>query len=475
MSIFRTCVAAVACQVAAATLLPSFHASSGDTSLLEKSGRWHVQIDDTVFHAPEASSELSPDINNYYYAIGSTSGVPADLKSARVGGEGRYHIFHVPHGSMLQTMQSAVSGDRRSSMSTLSKLRHGATLTTQFPEYMLSTSYAHPLSDTGKEVENGAVSKITEELYMGYLQELTSLGTDGESTRSYENDGASHKSVEFLQDKFKGMGYASCVQSFKSAGRDLVNVIGYAPGQVIDSIVVGAHYDSRPFSGPAPGAEDNGSGVAGLLAMAKAFKLANVTPQKSVYFVGFAGEEPGLLGSRAFANELNGGGGNLPKECLPQGGSLIELQDGQQKKAAIAAIVMDEIGWVSPSFPKTTVNLESYDSSSDMMDHMVHACRDHNGNALAVVHNNAPFGSDHMSFLDNNMVSVLTINGDDEAYPHYHQSTDTIENVNGKYGSQITKMNMGALLRMTGINDKAAMLAQTATTNLRASVALHVQ
>merc|ERR1719437_250324 len=87
------------------------------------------------------------------------------------------------------------------------------------------------------------------------------------------------------------------------------------------------------------------------------------------------------------------------------------------------------------------------------MDHMYNSCIDHNADALAIVHNNAPFGSDHMSFLNQKMQSVLAINGDDEAYPNYHQSSDTIENVTPDYATRIIKMNMGALIRMAGVVD----------------------
>ena len=64
------------------------------------------------------------------------------------------------------------------------------------------------------------------------------------------------------------------------------------------------------------------------------------------------------------------------------------------------AIVMDEIGWVTKNtdFPKQTVNLEALDQNKDMMDHMYKACVDQKC-GLDIVHNGAPFGSDHMSVL----------------------------------------------------------------------------
>merc|ERR1719174_3541767 len=109
---------------------------------------------------------------------------------------------------------------------------------------------------------------------------------------------------------------------------------------------------------------------------------------------------------------------------------------------------MDEVGWESKSLQKPTVNLESYDWSKPVLDELRESSQTHNGDSLSVVHSNNPFGSDHMSFLNNKMKAVLTINGDDEAYPNYHQSSDTIENVNPNLLGMISKMNLGALIRM---------------------------
>merc|ERR1719181_2473380 len=111
---------------------------------------------------------------------------------------------------------------------------------------------------------------------------------------------------------------------------------------------------------------------------------------------------------------------------------------------------MDEVGWKSPSLSQSTVNLESFDWTKEVMDHLRESSQTHNGEALRVVHSNNPFGSDHMSFLDNKMQAVLTINGDDEGYPNYHKSSDTIDKVNGDLLSMIAKMNMGALIRVAG-------------------------
>lgn len=88
------------------------------------------------------------------------------------------------------------------------------------------------------------------------------------------------------------------------------NVIGIVPGQDPglreEAILIGAHYDGLGRGGENslapdrygeihPGADDNASGVAGLLALSRAF--IRDRPRRSLVFVAFAAEEMGLLGS----------------------------------------------------------------------------------------------------------------------------------------------------------------------------------
>jgi hypothetical protein len=88
------------------------------------------------------------------------------------------------------------------------------------------------------------------------------------------------------------------------------NVVGILPGKGDEAVVVGAHYDHLglgPFGSldPAPdgkihhGADDNASGVAGLLELARRLAAAGPLP-RSVVFIAFGAEELGTLGSSYF-------------------------------------------------------------------------------------------------------------------------------------------------------------------------------
>jgi Zn-dependent M28 family amino/carboxypeptidase len=73
------------------------------------------------------------------------------------------------------------------------------------------------------------------------------------------------------------------------------NIVAFKPGVTQPRLVIGAHYDSVADS---PGANDNASGTAVVLGLAR--QLANTPRSRQVWFVAFDGEEDGLKGSRAF-------------------------------------------------------------------------------------------------------------------------------------------------------------------------------
>ncbi|MBD1911097.1 M28 family peptidase [Leptolyngbya sp. FACHB-16] len=76
------------------------------------------------------------------------------------------------------------------------------------------------------------------------------------------------------------------------------NVIAYMEGVTQPDVLLGAHYDSVAGS---PGANDNASGTAVLLNLAR--QMADTPSSRQVWFVAFDGEEDGLRGSRTFVRE----------------------------------------------------------------------------------------------------------------------------------------------------------------------------
>jgi hypothetical protein len=139
------------------------------------------------------------------------------------------------------------------------------------------------------------------------------------------------KAADWLTEKLQKTGWKVTFQDWTEVGgpdgkpvlhRNLVVVI---PGSRKDwsgqSVVLGAHYDHLGFGWPEarqgaegklhPGADDNASGVAVLMELARTWR--DWEPQRSVVLVFFTGEEAGMRGSRHYLKEAE----NYPTEkCL---------------------------------------------------------------------------------------------------------------------------------------------------------------
>jgi hypothetical protein len=133
------------------------------------------------------------------------------------------------------------------------------------------------------------------------------------------------KAAAYVAEAFKAMGLApggdagGYLQRFHvEKGEDgqpheVANVIGYLPGTKPEwqgqSAIVSAHYDHLGRGWPDvhkgdegkihPGADDNASGVAVMLELARALGSGD-KPKRALVFVAFTGEEAGLLGSRHY-------------------------------------------------------------------------------------------------------------------------------------------------------------------------------
>ena len=125
--------------------------------------------------------------------------------------------------------------------------------------------------------------------------------------------------ADFIEDSFSRAGLHPRRDSYEIRGQACHNIEAEIPGEpqgaAVSSppsiILVGAHYDSVFGS---PGANDNGSGVAAMLALARRF--AGKTTQHTVRFVAFVNEEPpyflgGNMGSFVYASRCKARGDKI--------------------------------------------------------------------------------------------------------------------------------------------------------------------
>lgn len=100
------------------------------------------------------------------------------------------------------------------------------------------------------------------------------------------------KAVQYIARSLAASGAAVTYQPFTADKRTFVNVSAIFPGKSAKRIIVGAHYDT---CGDTPGADDNASGVAGLLALGRMFK--GVSPHCTIELIAYANEEPPYFGT----------------------------------------------------------------------------------------------------------------------------------------------------------------------------------
>lgn len=199
-------------------------------------------------------------------------------------------------------------------------------------------------------------------------------------------------------------------------------------------IVVGAHYDSRNsvrcdgVANPQPGANDNASGCAGVIELARA--LVNVPTQRSVLFMCFSGEEQGLVGSQRYVESLTASGDiarvkhmiNLDMIGYDPGGTLDARID---TNAANAAVLPQYAAAAATYAPE--LNLISSTASNP--------------------------NTDHWYFLAAGVPAVFTWENGASIYAHYHQSTDIPANMTRarELGGAILKMDAAMLVSLAGL------------------------
>jgi len=93
--------------------------------------------------------------------------------------------------------------------------------------------------------------------------------------------------ADFIEDSFSRAGLRPRRDSYEMQGQACHNIEAEIPGARPEVVLIGAHYDSVFGS---PGANDNGTGMAATLALARRF--AGRRPQHTLRFVAFVNEEP---------------------------------------------------------------------------------------------------------------------------------------------------------------------------------------
>jgi Zn-dependent M28 family amino/carboxypeptidase len=224
--------------------------------------------------------------------------------------------------------------------------------------------------------------------------------------------------ADYIAEAFGQFGLPVIEDRFLVEGRWFRNLVASLPGSSSDEqVMVVAHYDTVP---DCPGADDNASGVAGLLEAAKA--LASHRFHKNLIFVAFALEEYGYPGSLHYVQQARDRrtaiAGVFDLEMIGYTSAIQTAPPGVPAPA-----VGDFIGVVGNRRSEGLVSLFKEGAARFVPSLAVEGLIvEENGEDLPVVRL-----SDHAPFWDAGYPAVMITDTAFLRNPHYHLSTDTLD------------------------------------------------
>ncbi len=276
---------------------------------------------------------------------------------------------------------------------------------------------------------SGPLPPITsgQEFLAAELRSIVTALSVGIGQRNVFKPSGYREAEVYLGNELARLGYTVRRQAYTAAGVECANldveVVGRdRPDEVV---VVGAHYDSI---GESPAANDNGSGVAATLALAK--RLIDAKPARTVRFAFFANEEPpffftGEMGSHVYATACKARRENIVAMMTPETIGYYSDEEGSQKYPIPVGGLYPEKG----DFIAFVGMHESAKLIRRAVGTFRRECRFPSiGAGLPSV---VPMvgASDHWSFWLMGYPSLMITDTAPFRYPHYHLRSDTPDKI----------------------------------------------
>ncbi len=282
------------------------------------------------------------------------------------------------------------------------------------------------LSTASRGVDDDLVDLLTAvdvSLLQGYIEQIQQFGPHPTGSVACE------QVRDYVYHELCDMGLSVELLPWQQRRYYGENIEAVLPGHgsAEGSIILCAHYDSVSVS---PGADDDGSGVASVLAAAHV--LRGLSFNCTVKFVLFSGEEQGLLGSSVYAENareredtifavinLDGvgyaasrQGGHIVRGLLSTGAVFIQ-QFGNQVTSVYGDLVNLSVEWLP----------------------------------------NEPI-SDHQSFVDQGYDTCYFF--EKETNPFYHTSEDRLEHMNMSYLVKVARLTVGSAVLLAELDRNLA-------------------
>jgi hypothetical protein len=231
-------------------------------------------------------------------------------------------------------------------------------------------------------------------------------------------------------------------ERFSTVRRTVRNVIGVLKGShprlTHEAIVVGAHYDHLGLGGRHSlasdatgqvhnGADDNASGTAALMEMARAAAAARRDFKRTVVFAAFAGEELGLLGSAHYADH--------PFVPLPR---------------TIAMINLDMIGR-----PGGRILVSGLDTAPSLRDDVRAAGRGRTIEVRSTREGASIASSDDATFTARRVPALAFFSG---FHTDYHRPTDDWDKIDKEGALEVTRIALALTERLARRTDRPAFV-----------------
>jgi hypothetical protein len=235
------------------------------------------------------------------------------------------------------------------------------------------------------------------------------------------------QTADWIETQFTGMGYEMSRQEYEAYGTGCCNLEVEIAGatEPEEIVVIGAHYDTVIGT---PGANDNSSGVAAMLALARRFSAC--TTDRTLRFAAFVNEEPPFfqnseMGSRVYA-----------KRCRERDENVVAMMSletiGYYSDAPGSQKYPPPFGMLYPS-TGNFIGFVGNVGSRSLVRKVVGSFRRHEqfpseGGALPAFIPGIGF-SDQWSFWQEGYPALMVTDTAMFRYPYYHDPKDTIDKV----------------------------------------------
>lgn len=264
------------------------------------------------------------------------------------------------------------------------------------------------------------------------------------------------KASDFIEESFVKAGYKVSLQGYEVSqygleGRECYNLeVEITGSEKPDEIVViGAHYDSLEGT---PGANDNGSGVAALLALARAF--VDNQPVRTLRFVAFVNEEPPYflsddMGSFVYARRCRERNENIVAMLsLETIGYYTDEERSQNYPSGLMGLVFSTTG----NFISFVSNIKSRKLLIEVAGFFREYAKFPSEAACLPEQIAGVAWSDQWSFWRNGYPGIMVTDTAPFRYPYYHTHEDTPDKINYDRFAYLVDMLEKVVARLTESN-----------------------